>query len=132
MNGLYHAHSGLRYLVLLAAVGALIALAHALTTGRLSRAARVLPAIFAGLLDLQVALGIALLMGGLMPDAVVGHLALMLLAATVAHASAISAKRSREDRREIVIRLIGTTAALLLIVAGILAIGRGVLERTAS
>jgi heme A synthase len=126
MNALFHAHSGLRYLVLLTALGALIALVHALATHRASRAARVLPMVFTGLLDLQITLGIVLVMGGLMPDDVVGHLALMLLAVTVAHGSSIMAKRAADDRREIVIRLGGVTLALLLIVAGILAIGRGV------
>ena len=126
MNALFHAHSGLRYLVLLAALGALIALAHGLATRRTSRAARVLPAAFTGLLDLQILLGVALLMGGLMPDAVVGHLALMLLAAVVAHGSSIVAKRSHDDRRELVIRLGGVVLALLLIIAGIMAIGRSV------
>jgi heme A synthase len=127
MNALFHAHSGLRYLVLLAALGALLALAHALASRRTTRPARVLPAVFTGLLDLQITLGIALVMGGLMPDAVVGHLALMLLAATVAHGSAIMAKRAHDDRRELVVRLAGVALTLALIVGGILAIGRGVL-----
>ena len=127
MNALFHAHSGLRYLVLLAALSALVVLAYSVTTRRTTRAARVLPAIFTGLLDLQILLGIALLMGGLMPDAVVGHLALMLLAAVVAHGSSIVAKRAHDERRESVIRLGGVALTLVLIVAGILAIGRGVL-----
>lgn len=127
MNALFRAHSGLRYLVLLAALGALVALAHALATRRTTRVARVLPAMFAGLLDLQVTLGIVLVMGGLMPDAVVGHLALMLLAVTVAHGSSIMAKRAHDERREIVIRLAGVGLTLVLIIAGILAIGRSVL-----
>jgi heme A synthase len=126
MNALFHAHSGLRYLVLLAALGALIVLGYSLATGRASRAARVVPMLFTGLLDLQITLGIVLVMGGLMPDAVVGHLALMLLAATVVHGSAIMAKRAADDRRELVIRLAGVALTVVLIVGGILAIGRGV------
>lgn len=127
MNFLFHAHSGLRYLVLLAAVAALVALAYALTTARPVRAARILPAAFTGLLDIQILLGAGLVMGGRFPDAVVGHLVLMVLAAVVAHGSSILAKRSRDDRRELGIRLAGIVIALALIVAGILAIGRGVL-----
>ena len=126
MNALYHAHSGLRYLVLLAALAALLSLSYALATKRPVRSARVLPAVFTGLLDIQVTLGIVLVMGGLMPDAVVGHLALMLLATTVAHGSSIMAQRAPDDRRELLIRLGGIMLAVLLIVAGILAIGRSV------
>jgi len=73
MSFLYHAHSGLRYLVLLAALAAMIALASALARGRGARAARILPAIFTGLLDLQILLGIGLVIGGVFPDAAVGH-----------------------------------------------------------
>jgi len=126
MNALFHAHSGLRYLVLLAAFAALVALAYDLGTRRYSRAARVLPTVFTGLLDLQILLGAALVMGGRFPDAVVGHLVLMLLAAVVAHGSSIVARRAADDRRELVIRLAGVALALALIMAGIMAIGRGV------
>jgi heme A synthase len=123
---LFHAHSGLRYLVLLAAAAALIALVAALATRRFARAARVLPAAFTGLLDLQILLGIALVLGGLFPDAVAGHLVLMVLAAAAAHGASIVAKRSADDRRALVVRLAGVALSLALIVTGILAIGRGV------
>jgi uncharacterized membrane protein YphA (DoxX/SURF4 family) len=81
---------------------------------------------FAGLLDLQILLGAALVLGGRFPDAVVGHLVLMLLAAVVAHGSSIVARRSADERREVVIRLAGVALSLLLIVGGIMAIGRSV------
>lgn len=127
MNILFHAHSGLRYLVLLAAVAAIGTLTYALATGRAARVAFALATAFTGLLDVQIVLGIGLVMGGLFPDAVIGHLALMLLAAVVTHASSIAGRRSATERRELAIRLGGITLALLLIVGGILAIGRCVL-----
>jgi heme A synthase len=127
VNALFHAHSGLRYLVLLAAVVAIVALAYALTTGRGVRPAQWLATTFTALLDLQIVLGIALVFGGLFPDAVVGHLALMLLAAVVVHGSSIIGNRSSSDRRELGIRLAGIVVALALIVGGIMAIGRSVL-----
>jgi hypothetical protein len=127
VNILYHAHSGLRYLVLLAALAALIVLVYDLATGREVRAARVLPAVFAGLLDLQIVLGISLVMGGMFPDAVVGHLVMMVLAAVAVHGSAIVARRSSNERRELGIRLVGIVIAVVLIVGGIMAIGRSVL-----
>ena len=126
MNFLYHAHSGLRYLVLLAAFAALIALAYALASGRAGRATRVFPAIFTGLLDLQVLLGIGLVLGGLMPDIVVGHLVMMIIALIVAHGASILARRSADERRALVIRLAGIVLALVIIVGGIMALGRSV------
>lgn len=127
MNALYHAHSGLRYLVLVAAVAALVVLAYGLATGRALRLARILPAAFTGLLDLQILLGIALVLGGLFPDAAVGHLVMMVLAAVAAHGSSILAQRSIDERRALVIRLGGIALAAVLIVGGVLALGRSVL-----
>lgn len=124
---LYHAHSGLRYLVLLAAVAAIVALAHALATGRALRGARIAAAAFAGLLDLQIVLGLGLLMSGRLPPEVVGHLALMVFAAVVTHAGAIVGQRSPSERRELGIRLAAIAVALVLIAGGIIAIGRTIL-----
>jgi heme A synthase len=131
MNFLYHAHSGLRYLVLLAALAAVIALAYALATRRAGRAARILPAVFTGLLDLQVLLGVGLVIGGLLPDAVVGHLVMMVLALTVAHGASIIGRRARDERRELVVRLVGIVVTLALIAGGIMALGRSVLGTAA-
>ena len=127
MNILYYAHSGLRYLVLLAAIAALIALGYSVATGRSTVAARRLSATFAGLLDLQIVLGIALLMGGLFPDAVTGHLILMVFSAVVTHGAFLIGQQLSNDRRELVMRFCGIVVALALIVVGIMAIGRSVL-----
>jgi heme A synthase len=131
MNFLFSAHSGLRYLVLLAALAALIALAYSVATDRSVRPARILANSFAGLLDLQIVLGIGLVMGGIFPDAVTGHLMLMVLAAIVTHAAFIIGQQSSTDRRELGIRLGGIALALILIVAGIIAIGQSVLGSSA-
>ena len=74
MTILFLAHSWLRYLVLVVALAALIALTYSVATGRSVRPARILANSFAGLLDLQIVLGIGLVMGGVFPDAVTGHL----------------------------------------------------------
>lgn len=129
---LYYAHSGLRHLVLLLAVAALVALGHALATGRTTKAARALPAAFTGTLDLQLLLGILLLVTSyVVRDALVGHLVTMVLAVAVAHGSSVMAKRAANDRREVVIRLVGVSLTLVLVVVGILAIDRGVFESLA-
>jgi hypothetical protein len=127
MTFLYHAHSGLRYLVLLAALVAIVALAYALASGRGARAARILPAVFIGLLDLQILLGIGLVLGGVFPDAAVGHLVMMVLAAVVAHVASVLGKRASTAQREQVMRLAGIVIALALIIGGIMALGRSVL-----
>ena len=127
MNFLYQAHSGLRYLVLLAAVVAIVALAYALATGRSVRAAQRLATAFTALLDLQIVIGIALVFGGLFPDAAVGHLVMMVLALVATHGASVMGKRASSERREMTIRLVGIVLALLLIAGGIMALGRSVL-----
>lgn len=127
MNILYYAHSGLRYLVLLAALAALIALAYSVATGREMRVARNLSTTFAGLLDVQVVIGIALVMGGIFPDAVTGHLILMVFAVVVTHGAFLIGQQLANERRELGMRLLGIVLALALIVVGIMAIGRSVL-----
>jgi heme A synthase len=127
VNILYYAHSGLRYLVLLAALAALIALTYSVATGRATRTARNLSTAFAGLLDLQIVLGIALVMGGIFPDAVTGHLILMVFAAVATHAAFLIGQHLSTNRWELGARLGGVLIALALIVMGIMAIGRTVL-----
>ena len=84
-------------------------------------------AVFAGLLDLQILFGLGLVIGGIFPDATVGHLIMMVFAAVITHASSIVGQRASSERRELWIRLVGILIALALIVGGILAIGRSVL-----
>lgn len=127
MNILYHVHSGLRYLVLLVALAAVLALSFSVATGRAARVARSLSTIFAGLLDLQIVVGIALLMGGMFPDAVTGHLILMVFAAVATHAGFLVGQHVTTNRRELGMRLGGIVIALALVVLGIAAIGQSVL-----
>ena len=127
MNMLYHAHSGLRYLVLLAGLLALLVFAYGLITRRPVRGAPGFTAAFAGLLDLQLVLGFGLFFGGIFYDAVMGHMVMMILAAVAANGSAILAPRATTERQELVMRIAGVVIALACIVIGILAIGRSVL-----
>jgi hypothetical protein len=127
MNMLYQAHSGLRYLVLLAGIAALIALVIDLSAKKQSAPARSLAAAFTGLLDLQVLLGIALVIGGVWYGALMGHLMMMILAVGAAHATGILAKKEPDPRKATIARLGGVIAALVLILVGITAIGRNVM-----
>jgi len=132
MTFLYYAHSGLRYLVLIAGVVALVYFAVAFFAKRpAQRADRIIMSSFVGFLDLQILLGLLLVIGGIFYPMVIGHLLMMALAAVTAHLSAIKAKRALDFRVAHQIRLVGTLITLGLIVAGIAAIGRGIFESRA-
>lgn len=126
MTFLFHAHSGFRYLVLLAGVIALLVFAYGVITKRPIGAARGLNAAFVGLLDLQVLLGIILLFTWPFYGALMGHLTMMVVAVVTAHMASVWARRTSDERRALVIRLAGVVLTLLFIVLGILAIGRSI------
>jgi hypothetical protein len=126
MTMIFHAHSGLRYLVLLAALAALIA---AIAGWRRSAAGgpeRVLMMSFVGLVDLQVVLGLVLLALWPFYGALVGHIVMMVVAAIVAHAGALLARRREPGRSGSPVRAATVVVTLLLIVGGIMSIGRSV------
>ena len=121
MDALFAAHSGTRYLVLLVGVIALLWFVWGLGTNRpFSRPAPAIFAVFVGLLDLQALMGIVLLIGRDRPPEIWGHVALMILAVTLAHSMKKSTRKSTGYGRP----LLGVAGALALIVVGILAIGR--------
>lgn len=88
---LLNAHSGLRWLIVIAAVAALILFGNGwLTKKYFPKPARILAAMYSGLLDAQVLLGIILLVylgvkGGGFPLYRIEHMVMMILAAVVAH-----------------------------------------------
>lgn len=124
---LYYAHSGIRYLVLLAGV---LALAYALF-GVVTRRPydpwmRRLASAFAGLIHLQILLGISLLFIGRFTPAVTGHILLMVLAAGAAQVVPSVMRRRPPEARTWMPHVISAGAALGLVVLGILSIGRTV------
>jgi 4-amino-4-deoxy-L-arabinose transferase-like glycosyltransferase len=125
---LLHAHSGLRYLILLAGLGVVIyAAAGLIMRAPYKRPMRVLSSIFAGSLHLQVLLGLALLFSGRFYPALIGHIFLMILAAVVAQVVPSIMRRRREEERTYLPHLISGVVALGLIWSGVIAIGRGLL-----
>lgn len=129
MNVLYHAHSGLRYLVLLAAVVAIAYHVYGLLAKRpVDGAARVTALSFTGLLDLQVVLGLILMATGIFHGALIGHMVMMLLAAAAAHVGGKVARRAPEPSSYYKISVGSIVVALVLIVLGIAAIGRTAFE----
>jgi heme A synthase len=129
MTFLYMAHSGLRYLVLLAGlIGALYFAAAFFSRRPDEKVGRILMAVFVGVLDVQIVLGLLLVIGGIYYPAVLGHIAMMLLAAAAAHVYSVRAKRAAVPQLAHRYRLIGTLLALGLVAAGVSAIGRGLFE----
>jgi len=126
-TALFHAHSGLRYLVLLAALVAVAYLLRGWVARRAwDRAARVVGAMFTGLLDLQALLGIGVALARPWEGRYVGHVVMMLLALVVAHAFSSSAKRVADDHARYGRALLAVIVPVVLIIGGILAIGRRV------
>ncbi|MFW6079918.1 MAG: hypothetical protein ACODAE_09865 [Gemmatimonadota bacterium] len=124
MEMLFHAHSGIRYLVLLAGlVAALYALVGWTRSAAFDRTGRLLGRVFVGALDLQVLLGLILLIETFYPR-LIGHITMMILAAVAAHGFAVAQKRRRAEERSFALQFSGIALSLLLIVGGILAIGQ--------
>jgi hypothetical protein len=128
MRALLHAHSGFRYVVLAVAVIAVVYFLTAALRGRpFDKAARGLSAAFTGVLDLQVLMGLVLLLLFPYYPALLGHATMMLSAVVVAHVAAVINKRRPAERRSHALALVGVLVPLLLIVGGILSIGRPIL-----
>ena len=122
---LFHAHSGLRFLVLLAAIVALVVQAMGAFGSRpYGRPSRVSMAAFTGLLDLQMLLGIGMVVLGCFYGALIGHLMMMILAIAAAHGASAYARKQADARRAHQVSLVGVVVALGLITGGIAAIGR--------
>lgn len=130
LRTLFYAHSGLRYLVLLVGLAALVYFATGLATKRpVTKAVRILGSAFAGLLDLQITLGIIMVAMGWYYPALIGHIVMMLLAAGVTHALLVVNRKRPEPGY--LLPLIAVVAAFVLIIGGIMAIGRSPLVSTA-
>ncbi len=126
MNALFHAHSGLRYLIILVALVAVVVMTKGLISNKPVKRAASLSVTFTILVDLQFMLGLGLFLGGISYDALFGHMMLMLAAAVVANAALVLASQRRTARSTLIIRLSGIVFTMLLIVVGIMAIGRPV------
>lgn len=125
---LFQAHSGVRYLVLLAGLIALIYFAFGWATNReRDSASRIVGSAFVGLLDLQVLLGIGTLLTRPFYPALGGHLLMMVLAAVSAHLLVGQKMRaSPTDKRAFAMGTAGVLLTIILIVGGIMSIGRPV------
>lgn len=122
---LFYAHSGMRYLVFLAALALMGYALYGMITGRpYDKTIRILSAVFTGLLDLMILLGVGLLFTGMFYPQLGGHIVMMVLAAAVAHVVHRVMKRRPPEQQSYAPHLVGTLVALGLVAAGIMAIGR--------
>ena len=129
MIALFHAHSGLRYLILLLGVVNVVVLGVGLARKQpFGKLHRILGASFAGSLHLQVLIGVGMVAMGRWYPQLAGHLAMMLIAAGVAQA-AMTVNRKR-PAPGLQLPLIGVLVALACIAGGIMAIGRGLFTMT--
>lgn len=130
MNALFMAHSGLRYLVLLTGLVATVYFVVGVVGKKpLTGAGRLFGTAFAGLLDLQLVLGLALVAMGRYYPALIGHIAMMVMAAALVHGVLIVNRR--KPAPGYLLPLIGAGVALFLIAGGIMAIGRSLFGSTA-
>jgi hypothetical protein len=124
-----HAHSGLRFLVLLMGVVCLVVFGLGLAQKKeFTKGARIAGALFAGLTHLQVIIGLGLVAMGLYSPRLIGHIVMMLAAAVVAQFC--FSKNRRATPPGYWLPLIGTVVALLLMVGGTFAIGRHPFQAT--
>lgn len=122
-NMLFYAHSGLRFLVLLAAAIAIAVLLWGWSARRpFAGQSRAVAAVFTGVLDLQVTLGILLVLFRPWYGALIGHLVMMVAAVLAAHGLAVYGRRQADPRRAHMITLIGVVLALALVLGGIMSI----------
>jgi hypothetical protein len=128
MTAFFYAHSGIRFLVLLLGVLALAYSGYGWAANRpADRASRILGAAFVGTLDVQAVIGIILVVTGLYYPALIGHIAMMLMAVLLAHVGMVVARRTVESRRAHLVRFLTVLFALVLVAGGIAAIGRPLL-----
>jgi heme A synthase len=124
-NFLLNAHSGLRYLILLGGVLTVLYAAFGVAARRpYDKPMRILASSFVGTMHLQILLGLALLFSGRFQPALTGHIFMMLFAAAAAQIPVSVMRRRPEEQKSYLPHGIGALAALAMIAAGILAIGR--------
>lgn len=128
MDFLFSAHSGTRYLVLLVGmITAIYALVGMAANRPFDRGALTLLRIFAGIIDLQIVLGIATIFARAWFPALIGHIVMMVAAAAVAHLGVVRLKKLPDAERRYGLLLASALIPLALMIGGILAIQRSII-----
>ncbi len=115
---LLYAHSGIRWAIVVAAVAALILFGYSwLGKKSFPKPARILTVAYSGLLDMQVLLGIILLIMAGSSRERFEHMTMMILAAVLAHLPSRWRKAEKDNLdRNIFLAILGT---LILIYLGV-------------
>jgi hypothetical protein len=122
---LFQLHSGLRYLILLAAATTLILLLLATVRKRpVQGGGYGAWRIFVVLLDIQLLAGLLVVFTRPFLPRVIGHITMMALAIIAAHVISVVFKRRPPERQTPALLLAGVILCVVLIVGGILSIGR--------
>ncbi len=118
MMALYHAHSGIRYLVLMFAVIAIVYIAYGLITKKpYDKTARIMGIVFNSSLDLNVFLGIILLIVKGYFSYQLMHIIFMFAALIAAHVLTVINKKKETPSYQIA--LFAIVVPLVLILLGI-------------
>lgn len=118
-------HSGVRYLVLLACIMTVLYAIYGTVSRRsYDKRMRLLSSSFAGLMHLQILMGMALIFSGRFEPAVTGHILMMLFAAAAAQIPVSVMRRRPEEKKTYLPHGIWALVALAMIVAGVMAIGQ--------
>ena len=123
MIAMFQAHSGIRYLVLLAGLVAEVVFALGLAQKTpFSKQARIVGAVFSGLMDLQILIGVILVIMGLYTPKAIGHIVMMVAATTLTHA--LFVQNRKRATPGYLLPLIAVSGSMVLIIGGIFALGR--------
>ncbi len=121
---LVYAHSGIRYLVVLAGIAVILfALAGIVGKKPYDPRMRVLSGLFAMFMHLNILLGLALLFTRPFAPYLIGHISLMIFAAITAQVVPSVMRRRPMEERTWLPHLVSAVIALGLVVAGLMAIG---------
>lgn len=121
----FYAHSGIRYLVLLAGVLTLGYGMYGMAARRpYDRTMFMLARSFTAVTHLQLLLGIGLMLTRRFYSALMGHIIAMVLAAIIVTVVPAVMRRRDPAARSYLPHVIGTLVALALMAMGIMAIGR--------
>ena len=124
-NFFLNAHSGLRYLILLAGILTVLYATYGVASGRAyDKTIRILASSFVGTLHMQILLGVLLLLSGLFSSALTGHIFMMVFAAVSAQIPVSVMRRRPEGNKSYLPHGVGALVALVLIWGGVTAIGR--------
>jgi hypothetical protein len=122
-NALFYAHSGLRFLVLVAALIAAAMMLWKRSSGQpFDSQGKAAITVFIAVLDLQFLLGFANLFTRPFYSGLIGHVVMMFAAVAAAHAVTVYGRKQADARRAHTICFAGIVLALVLIIGGIMAI----------